>query len=373
MIYDIVVIGSGAVGSFAGYYATQEGLNVCIIDRFKPPHTQGSYHGDSRIFRIAYGEGEKYIPLLQKAYHLWEDFEHKINTELFQHCGVLNIGSKDSVFMQNILSSATKFHLNIKQLRADEITSKYGIHISSDMIGILEPHTGFIYSDLSVKSANNQAQILGAKTLWDRIISIHKKDGNFSIATSQTEIITKYILITAGSYTQEILAACKFQIPHIPLSIKRKVVNWFSTQSYKLECGFPAFILEFDNDHFYGFPDYGDGFKVGRNNTGQIITDRNQLTEFGSYREDTTEIQDYIREFFPELQTLSKGSVCSYPMSPDEDFILDFIDENVFVMGGLSHAFKFAPALGLLGIQSLCSNALDSNISRHFSLSRFKL
>lgn len=75
MKYDVVIIGSGSVGSFAGYYASRQGLKTCLIDNFLPPHSNGSYHGDTRIFRIAYGEGEKYIPLLQRAFELWGEFE----------------------------------------------------------------------------------------------------------------------------------------------------------------------------------------------------------------------------------------------------------------------------------------------------------
>lgn len=35
MTYDIAVIGSGSVGSFAGYYAAKMGLKTCLIDKFK--------------------------------------------------------------------------------------------------------------------------------------------------------------------------------------------------------------------------------------------------------------------------------------------------------------------------------------------------
>lgn len=37
MTYDIAVIGSGSVGSFAGYYAAKMGLKTCLIDKFQAP------------------------------------------------------------------------------------------------------------------------------------------------------------------------------------------------------------------------------------------------------------------------------------------------------------------------------------------------
>ncbi len=59
MVYDLIVIGSGSVGAAAGFYATQAGLNVLMIDAAFPPHQGGSHHGDTRLIRHAYGEGEK--------------------------------------------------------------------------------------------------------------------------------------------------------------------------------------------------------------------------------------------------------------------------------------------------------------------------
>ncbi|NAG37628.1 NAD(P)-binding protein, partial [Escherichia coli] len=36
MKYDLIIIGSGSVGSAAGYYATQAGLKVLMIDAHLP-------------------------------------------------------------------------------------------------------------------------------------------------------------------------------------------------------------------------------------------------------------------------------------------------------------------------------------------------
>jgi N-methyl-L-tryptophan oxidase len=39
MKYDLIIIGSGSVGSAAGYYATQAGLKVLMIERPPSPPT----------------------------------------------------------------------------------------------------------------------------------------------------------------------------------------------------------------------------------------------------------------------------------------------------------------------------------------------
>ena len=67
MQYDLIIIGSGSVGAAAGYYARQAGLNVLMIDAHQPPHQEGSHHGSTRLIRHAYGEGERYVPLVLRA------------------------------------------------------------------------------------------------------------------------------------------------------------------------------------------------------------------------------------------------------------------------------------------------------------------
>ncbi|EAK3660733.1 N-methyl-L-tryptophan oxidase, partial [Campylobacter jejuni] len=134
-----------------------------------------------------------------------------------------------------------------------------------------------------------------------------KENGVYKIQTQNSSIQAKQILISAGSYVNEVLSVCEFDLPKVPVGIRRKVVNWFDTDSYKLSQGFPAFILEFEDDYFYGFPDFADGLKVGRDKVGEIISTREERVEFGSYEQDTLDIGKHIKEFFPDLKDFNKG------------------------------------------------------------------
>ena len=57
MRYDVVVAGLGAMGSATAYQLAKAGVSVLGLDRYRPPHTLGSTHGDTRITRVAVGEG----------------------------------------------------------------------------------------------------------------------------------------------------------------------------------------------------------------------------------------------------------------------------------------------------------------------------
>lgn len=64
-----------------------------------------------------------------------------------------------------------------------------------------------------------------------------------------------------------------------------------------------------------------------------------------------------------------QGKVCSYPMSPDEDFIIDFLNKDILFFGGLSHGFKFATVLGELAMKVFTEK--DFKLDDNFTLKRF--
>ena len=74
---DAIVVGLGAMGSAAACHLARRGCAVLGFDRFHPPHSRGSSHGETRIIREAYFEHPSYVPIVQRAYELAKD----INTQ----------------------------------------------------------------------------------------------------------------------------------------------------------------------------------------------------------------------------------------------------------------------------------------------------
>src|SRR5262249_35593984 len=53
MTYDVIVLGTGGVGSAALYHLAARGAKVLGLDRFPAAHDRGSSHGRTRIIRQA--------------------------------------------------------------------------------------------------------------------------------------------------------------------------------------------------------------------------------------------------------------------------------------------------------------------------------
>src|SRR5260370_340023 len=84
---DAIVLGLGAMGSAASFRLAASGASVLGIDRFEPPHPHGSTHGDTRITRLAIGEGEEYVPLVRRSHELWREIEQQAGVELLTITG----------------------------------------------------------------------------------------------------------------------------------------------------------------------------------------------------------------------------------------------------------------------------------------------
>src|SRR5690554_6886797 len=95
MHYDHIVIGAGSMGMAAGYYLAREGKNVLLLDAFQPPHNRGSHHGETRLIRIAYGEGEQYVPFVLRALELFKELESVTNKEIYRQVGILTYFPKE--------------------------------------------------------------------------------------------------------------------------------------------------------------------------------------------------------------------------------------------------------------------------------------
>ncbi len=73
--FDVIVVGLGAMGSATAYQLAKRGVKVLGLDRFAPPHAFGSSHGDTRITRLACGEGAEYTPFARRSNEIWRELE----------------------------------------------------------------------------------------------------------------------------------------------------------------------------------------------------------------------------------------------------------------------------------------------------------
>src|SRR5437762_8679992 len=114
--YDVIVLGTGGVGSAALFHLAKRGAKVLGLDRFPPAHDRGSSHGETRIIRQAYFEHPDYVPLLLRAYDLWAELAQQQGEALYREVGLLQVGPPDGIVLSGVLESARQHGLSVETL-----------------------------------------------------------------------------------------------------------------------------------------------------------------------------------------------------------------------------------------------------------------
>src|SRR3989304_4133290 len=107
-VYDVIILGLGAMGSAAAYHLARRGLRVLGLEQFTPAHDRGASHGRSRIIREAYFEDPAYVPLIQRAYALWGDLQAQTGTPLLVTTGGLMIGPREGALVSGGAASPAR-------------------------------------------------------------------------------------------------------------------------------------------------------------------------------------------------------------------------------------------------------------------------
>src|SRR3954463_4078912 len=113
------------MGSATAYHLARRGERVLALEQFRPGHTLGSSHGDSRIIREQYFEHPLYVPLVQRAYTLWRELEQRSGVPLMRINGGLMIGPADGVVVTGTVRSATEHGLAHEILSPREVRTRF--------------------------------------------------------------------------------------------------------------------------------------------------------------------------------------------------------------------------------------------------------
>ncbi len=114
--YDVIVLGVGGMGSAALYHLARRGVRTLGIEQFGIAHDRGSSQGGTRICRKAYFEHPDYVPLLHRAYELWDELEGAAGRELFRRAGLLLAGPADGQIIRGVRRSAVEYGLDIQEV-----------------------------------------------------------------------------------------------------------------------------------------------------------------------------------------------------------------------------------------------------------------
>jgi len=347
--YDVAIVGLGAMGSAVAFELARRGVDVVGFDRFTPPHTMGSSHGDSRIIREAYFEHPVYVPMVQRAFELWRELERLSGAALMSPTGGLMIGAPDSVLVEGARRSALLHGLAHEMLSSAEIHARFPVlHPEPGMVGVWEPRAGVLAPEACVAAQLDQALRHGATLRFDEPVDRWQvEDGGVSVFTAQRHCRARQLIISAGAWIASLLPGMR-----LPFQVERQVLHWLSPAAHAEAFGparCPVHLWQIDGDRFfYGLPDMGAGVKLAFHHGGQTSTIDTVQREVTA--QDVNDLRATVRRFVPAADGHRlTSSVCLYTNTPDEHFWIDRCPDQpkVLVASPCSgHGFKFAPVVG---------------------------
>jgi sarcosine oxidase len=343
--YDVIVVGLGAMGSATLYHLARRGHRVLGLDRFSPPHTLGSSHGQTRIIREAYFEHPVYVPMVQRAYELWAE----LGRHLYLQTGGLMIGPPGGVLVSGARRSAEEHHLPHEHLDAAAVRRRYpGLQPDDSMSALWEPRAGILFPDQCIREHLRQAiQCYGADVLTDTpILKWSNSGAGVEVRTERKTFTAGQLVLSAGAWIRPLLG------PDSPeFQVERQTLFWFAPTDPSLfspeRC--PIHMWEYDSGRYcYGFPDLGHGVKLALHHEGEVTTADTVRRTIDDH--DTESVRALAQRFLPRADgPLLEATVCLYTNMPDGHFLIDRHpgNERVLVVSPCSgHGFKFSSAIG---------------------------
>jgi sarcosine oxidase len=347
--FDVIVVGTGGVGSAAAWHLARRGVRVLALDRFGPPHDRGSSHGQSRVIRQAYFEHPDYVPLLRESYRLWHELESRSGKRLYHPTGLIQLGPADGKVVPGVLRAAEQYEIAVEQLTAREVATRWpALAIPEPLVGVFEAGAGYLLVEQCVRAHIEAARADGADLRFDVEVQDWSADDNcVEVQTSDGKFSASRLVVCGGAWAGQLMADLG-----LPLVVKRKSLFWWATRDdrYNVESGFPVFLYELPDGIFYGFPRIDSrGVKCAEHSGGQDILD--PLTVDRSVLDDErNKVAAFLKGHLPGVTTeMTDHTVCLYTLTPDEFFVVDHHPRhaNVVFAAGLSgHGFKFTPVLG---------------------------
>ena len=349
--FDVIVIGTGGMGTAAACHLAGRGVRVLGLDRFPTVHDRGSSHGQTRLIRLAYYEHPDYVPLLRRAYRLWKDLERAAARPLLVESGLLMAGPAAGPVVAGALESARIHSLPVERLTAGEARARWpSLLVPDAWDAVFEEQAGYLFVEECVRAHAEAAVRAGAELRTGVAIRGWRiEEGHVVVETDAGSFAADRLVLCPGPWAGDLL-----QMPHLRFTVLRKSLFWYEPEAASLAAHaagrLPCFAFDTPSGFFYGFPALDDrDVKVAEHTGGRVVADPLALDR-GIDPEERGRVESWLAAHLPGVRRDCTAHVaCMYTMSPDHHFVIGLHPDHpqVAIAAGFSgHGFKFASVVG---------------------------
>jgi monomeric sarcosine oxidase len=365
---NVAVVGIGGTGSAALRFLAQAGHGATGFEQFTVGHTRGSSHGESRIIRYLYPD-PLYTALIQDAYPLWHELELLSQEMLLVKTGGVFLDKAGSAEIQQTIASLDANALPYEVLLPADVKRRFpAIQLEDHETALFQKDSGFLRASACVQANVRIARTKGAVIHEETEVTAIEQIGKFvRIRTGNgVDQIFDRVIVTAGPWIGRLLKQV-----NLPLAVSRQYVAYLETPEgaeKKFAWGsFPIWIDTGSEELFYGFPNDTvlPGIKISTHKVGPDADERD-LPPDAAPEEWLEAVRTYARRRFPKLSGRILTSIpCLYTNAPNEDFIVDKVNDSIWMVSGCSgHGFKFTVLLGKIAATLSTDGTYEHDISR---------
>ena len=374
-MYDVIVIGAGAVGSATAYPAAKAGRSVLLLEQYAIDHQRGSSHGYSRIIRYAY-DHPAYVELAKAAYPAWSALEEDCGETLYVRTGGLDFatpGESSFVTTVNTLAQTNIPHEVISAAEVRELFPQF--RPDPDMIALYQKDAGVLRASRAVQAHVRLARQYGAVVCDNTpVLAITPVTEGVEVRTANETFAGARLVLASGAWLKPMLLPLGLNLPLQPIAPQENYLTPIEAELFTTN-HFPIWMAHLQAEYgniLYGLPSIdGSGVKIGLHGGPPIdpaSPERIPDTQLAQ------KMLDFARTFIPQAAgSVASSRVCLYTMTPDEHFIIDQHPEypQVIIASCCSgHAFKFSTLLGSILTDLALSGETVHDIGL-FKLSRF--
>jgi len=379
--HDVIVAGLGAAGSSALRQLAGRGVKALGIDRFAPPHDHGSSHGDTRITRLALGEGGHYLQFAKRSHEIWRELESATGRTLLRQVGGLVFGSTVTRsashgaedFLGNTIEVARQNGIAHEVLDAASMRDRFPQFVfRDDARGCFEHSAGFLHPEECIAAQLEVARRLGAEVRKEeRVLEWRPSATGVRVATDRGSYEAERLILSAGAWMPALVKELEARA-----RVFRQVLFWFEAGGPREIFAperMPVYIRVPDEgaEMFYGFPAIngpGGGMKMA----GEQF-ERTCLPDEMDRDVSESEVDAMYALASPHLRMSSRcvrAVACKYTVTPDFGFIIDHLpaSDRVWLASPCSgHGFKHSAAVG----EALAELAIEGRTQ--FEIAPFRL
>jgi len=342
----------------------------------------GSSHGDTRITRLAIGEGAHYTPLAIRSHEIWRAIESLTGEDLLVQTGMLVISSDGgrgkmhgARFFENTVEAARRFGIAHEELDAAAMRRRFpGFRVRDAEAGYFERDAGYLRPEACVATQLRLAEEHGATLRRnERVVAIEARGPGVRLRTERGQYDAERAIVATGAWIDELVPETISR----HLTVTRQVLYWFDVDppvSRFSPPEFPVWIWELaeGRDAIYGFPAIDGphgGVKVATEQYAHATSPDGVARHVAP--DEAARMHALVA---PHLSGVGakclKSMACLYTSTPDFNFIVDDhpdVPAAIVASACSGHGFKHSAALG----EALAQQILDG--TSRLDLSAFRV